>query len=83
MKYLPVYLRKYNLSELMYNELVEEQNGKCKICKKTKRLVVDHCHKTNVVRGLLCYPCNMLLGFAYESQRILQAALNYVKITRF
>lgn len=45
----------------------------CNICGKlpfetlTKRLVRDHNHKTNYIRGLLCDDCNQKLG-TYESK---------------
>lgn len=43
--------------------LSDRQSQSCAICKKhesmfTKRLAVDHNHKTGRVRGLLCYRCN-------------------------
>lgn len=47
-----------------YNDLFKAQGGRCRICgreSKTKRLAVDHDHKTNRVRGLLCpgeFGCN-------------------------
>ena len=53
-----------------YNKMFNEQKGKCSICQKhknelNKKLYVDHDHKTNKVRGLLCKNCNVALGF-YE-----------------
>ena len=50
-----------------YKRILEEQNGKCAICGKLQsdfkqRFIVDHCHKTEKIRGLLCYRCNTLLG---------------------
>ena len=53
-----------------YYKMFNEQKGKCAICSKhqnklIKKLSVDHCHKTNKVRGLLCKNCNVALGF-YE-----------------
>ena len=46
-----------------YNKMFKQQNGKCAICKRhqnnlTRTLCVDHDHKTNQVRALLCVTCN-------------------------
>lgn len=43
-----------------------KQDGRCAICKKpeshfSKRLAVDHNHKSLKVRGLLCFRCNKFL----------------------
>lgn len=48
------------------NKLIEQYGDKCAICKKLssefkKRLSVDHNHKSNKIRGLLCYRCNKFL----------------------
>ena len=43
--------------------MVRKQKGLCAICKERRRLVLDHNHKTNKARGLLCYRCNGILGF--------------------
>jgi translation initiation factor 2 beta subunit (eIF-2beta)/eIF-5 len=64
-------LNRYGITLEQYNELLEKQLHACAICKepesqiswgKTKRLAVDHCHKTGKVRGLLCQRCNTTLG---------------------
>lgn len=56
----------YGLQPGGYDMLLELQDGHCAICRratgKTRRLSVDHDHKTGKVRGLLCRPCNTLLG---------------------
>lgn len=65
-----------------YNELLIIQNGQCAICgnlPKTKRLSVDHCHKTGLVRGLLCHMCNRLLGLAKDKAFVLQNASDYIQ----
>ena len=46
-----------------YNKMFNEQEGKCAICQRhqnelTRTLCVDHDHKTNKVRALLCLTCN-------------------------
>lgn len=56
----------YGLQRGQYEQLYEAQGGRCYICQRatgrTRRLSVDHDHKTGYVRGLLCRPCNSLLG---------------------
>lgn len=43
------------------------------------RLVVDHCHATNRVRGLLCTGCNTAIGHAKDSAKTLRAAADYLE----
>ena len=70
----------YGITPDEYREMHEKQQGKCAICNEspsTKRLLhVDHCHKTNVVRGLLCSGCNTAIGLMKEN---VQTFLNAVK----
>ena len=71
------------LTDDQYNKLFRKQNGNCAICnthqsKLNKRLFVDHNHETGLVRGLLCGKCNTLLGFANDSQEILEQAKIYL-----
>jgi hypothetical protein len=43
--------------------LLNKQNGKCDICNDTlNKYVVDHCHVTGEIRGLLCLSCNALVA---------------------
>ena len=55
----------------------------CLICKTsqdnlTKRLVVDHDHKTNKIRGLLCTNCNLGIGNLKENISYLKNAILYL-----
>ena len=78
--------RFYKLTLEEYLLMVEKQQGCCKICSKhvssligkKTRLCVDHCHTTGKVRGLLCEPCNTLLGMAKDNTQILQSAIAYL-----
>lgn len=68
-----------------YDKMYDDQNGCCAICGKSpegqryKKLYVDHDHRTNKVRGLLCMECNFGLGKFGDSIEVLEAALAYVR----
>lgn len=72
----------YGLSADGYAALLEVQGGKCAICRarpKSKRLAVDHDHKTTAVRGLLCSRCNHdLMGAAWDSSAMALALWHYI-----
>jgi hypothetical protein len=40
---------------------------------------IDHNHKTNITRELLCSSCNKGIGHFDENIDILQQAINYLK----
>lgn len=64
--------RKYGINQDQFLQLIENQNGNCGICKTkldigiARNTHVDHCHKTGVIRGILCQTCNTKLGW-YEN----------------
>ncbi len=43
------------------------------------RLVVDHNHETNEIRGLLCTPCNRGIGLLNDDPKRVRAALDYLE----
>lgn len=59
-------LRRYGITEAQYQQIFTKQDGKCALCKSpskaARRLDVDHNHRTGIIRGLLCSPCNLALG---------------------
>lgn len=72
---------KYKMTEEDWGSLYLSQQGRCKICDKpTVKLVVDHCHTTNKVRGLLCHSCNMGLGKFYDNPQLLKSAIQYLEV---
>lgn len=80
--------RTYGITLRDYEEMLKAQNSLCKICGGTGfkmkehhdlLLVVDHCHKTGVIRGLLCHNCNRGLGLFKDSPEALQAAKDYLE----
>lgn len=83
--------RKYGIGISEYEGLLTRQNGKCAICgtmnprtPKRGRFVVDHDHRDNTVRGLLCFQCNVGIGAFSENADSLLRAADYLKtdITR-
>ncbi|MFT2017701.1 endonuclease VII domain-containing protein [Streptomyces sp. 796.1] len=74
--------RVYGLGAGEYDALLAAQDGRCAICGgvRRQRLSVDHCHRTNLVRGLLCRMCNgRLLTAARDSAEALRAAARYLE----
>lgn len=74
----------YGIGAGDYAAIYEAQGGRCAICQratgKTKRLAVDHDHKTGEVRGLLCGPCNRgVLGHLRDDPEALQRAITYLR----
>lgn len=67
-----------------FNELKAKQNSCCAICGTDKpygranEFVVDHCHETGKVRGLLCHPCNSGIGMFKDKVDILNKAILYL-----
>ena len=74
--------RKYGITIYQFNRMVEEQDGRCKICWHVPtKFQIDHCHKTGRVRGLLCWRCNRGLGFFYEVPDMFARAASYLSST--
>jgi formate dehydrogenase maturation protein FdhE len=73
----------YGITQDEFIELYNKQDGKCAICgnkPSTKRgLHIDHCHKTDKVRGLLCHGCNTAIGSLQEDPEIFQKAISYLR----
>jgi hypothetical protein len=68
-----------------YNQLLEQQNRVCACCgtsnpgKNKKYFAIDHCHKSGVIRGLLCSRCNPAIGLLHDSDDGLYQAYKYLK----
>lgn len=70
--------RRYGISLEERDRMAAEQGGVCAICREAKTLVVDHCHTSGEVRGLLCNDCNWMLGLAKDNPANLAAAIGYL-----
>ena len=81
----------YGITIDEYETMLAAQDGLCAICRmpersrsaakdgRVRRLAVDHCHDRRHVRGLLCSPCNTILGLSNDDPRILHSAIAYLE----
>ena len=73
---------RFGITQDSYLKLLKKQKGVCAICGNpptTKRLGVDHCHNTGLIRGLLCHHCNSGIGRLKDSIELLSKAKRYLK----
>ncbi len=80
---------RYGITSEDYAHLLKSQNGLCAIydtpetalCNdgSVRALAVDHDHVTEIIRGLLCRDCNLLLGKARDSIALLRTAIAYLE----
>jgi len=84
--------RLYGIGLNEYNNFLDNQNGKCAICGTTEPggrksgrggavdvFYVDHDHKTEKVRGLLCNVCNRTMGYVGENSGVLEEMIKYLQ----
>jgi len=82
----------YGITIQEYNEMLDYQNGKCATCGTTEPggrksgrgggtnvFVVDHCHTTGKVRGLLCHSCNRAMGLLGDNVHIIEEMIKYLQ----
>lgn len=75
---------RYGITLEQYNSMLLKQNYRCLICDRLssestkKRLVVDHCHITGKIRGLICDRCNVGIGSLGDNIEILINAVDYL-----
>ena len=80
-------LKKYGLNPESYQSLLVKYDNTGAICHqpekkmingKLRRLAVDHCHISGVVRGLLCFQCNVGLSNFNDNWILLDNASEYL-----
>lgn len=77
---------KFGITLEVYNNMLAKQQGVCWICnkpetsKRNKHLAVDHCHKTNKIRGLLCSMCNTGIESFRDNPCFIGNAIIYLKL---
>jgi hypothetical protein len=76
-------LQRFGITPQFYEDLLEVQGRKCAICESELKLeenqsVIDHCHKTGEVRGVLCRPCNSAIGLLKDKVSLFTQAARYI-----
>lgn len=76
----------YGITVDAYEAMIAAANGHCPACDihfETKKgpncAVVDHCHDTGKVRGVLCNRCNAALGMMKDSEKVILGVLKYLR----
>jgi len=78
----------YGITLDEYDQMVIKQKNRCAICGKPEsrsikgavpRLGIDHNHKTGEIRELLCYSCNLALGYANDDPELLKRMIAYLE----
>jgi hypothetical protein len=85
-------LRNYGLTTPQRQELLDSQGGLCLCCGGTitfsgerhksacsSNAVVDHCHSTGKVRGILCGNCNIVVGRLKDSLEHANMVVDYME----
>jgi protein-arginine kinase activator protein McsA len=72
----------WGMTPYFYHILLQMQDYRCSICRipyeHVREFAIDHCHKTEAIRGLLCMKCNTGIGLLSEDTRILGRAIQYL-----
>lgn len=71
---------RYKMTRAQYDYKLMMQLGGCAICKQPlEKITIDHDHRTNQVRDLLCYRCNNVLGLVNDDEGLLLDMMDYLK----
>ena len=71
---------RYNITEDQVLDLLTQDT--CSICKEKcsgKNKVIDHCHSSGNIRGILCRKCNLGLAHFNDDIEIFVNAIKYLK----
>ena len=71
--------KKYGMTPDQVLKMKQEQNYTCPICSRcTEDLVIDHNHRTNKFRGVICRKCNCAIGLLYDNSELCRMAAKYL-----
>lgn len=79
------WLTVYGITPRAYHEMLAAQDGRCGICRapepggSARFFHVDHCHRTDKVRGLLCSRCNRAMGMFGDDPGLIRRVLDWLE----
>lgn len=77
-------LKRFGLELEDFFKMIEKQSNSCTICgnefKKDSDAHLDHNHRTNKHRGLLCSACNTSIGLVKENTITLNNMIKYLEL---
>lgn len=76
--------KKYNMTIEEHDALFASQGFACGACgspspSSKKGWSTDHCHKTGVVRGIVCHHCNIGIGHAKDNIETIRLWISYLE----
>lgn len=76
-------LREYGITQKDFLAMLESQDFKCVLCGGDiadggQKTHIDHCHETNIVRGVLCSNCNQGLGLLKDDPTLFKRSKEYL-----
>ena len=75
-------ISRYGLTEGELSVLWQAQGAACASCGARehggRNWHIDHCHDTQVVRGVLCHRCNVALGMLRDDAERVLALFHYI-----
>lgn len=71
--------KSYGISLETRDAMILERGSHCDICGAVADLHIDHDHETDQIRGMLCFNCNVALGYMKDDPSRLQNAIEYLK----
>ena len=74
---------RYGITADEADRMLAEQAGLCAICREAPAAHIDHDHKTERVRGMLCFNCNQALGNFRDRRDLMLAAVAYLDANGF
>ncbi|MEX2551612.1 MAG: endonuclease VII domain-containing protein [Actinomycetota bacterium] len=72
-------IRRYGIDTKAFQEMIQNQNGKCALCLTKPAKHLDHDHGSGKVRAVLCFSCNRGLGKFEDNPLVIRHAIAYLQ----